>query len=405
MTDNDKPVNEESGDEENFADMLASSFAATPCLAPGDKVEAKILKISGEWIFLDTGRKGEGVIERKEFLDGEGNPTVREGDMVTAWFLSSHHNEMRFTTKVGGGVAGNAQLEDAWRSGIPVEGRVEKEIKGGFEVKIGGTVRAFCPYSQMGLKRIADPAAYVGQQLSFRITEYAEKGRNIVLSHRAVLEEQQQQEKERLKDTLQTGQLVTGTVTSLRDFGAFVDIGGVEGLIPMAEVGWGRVTDIRDALSEGQQVQVVIKQLDWDNNRISLSLRETLADPWEKAVMMYPEGSFHTGRVARLAQFGAFVTLGEGIDGLIHISRLGAGKRINHPREVLKEGEEVEVKVESVDRDNRRISLALAGVARAAEEEEATLASFRKSAVESSAQSLGSLGELLKARLEKGKKK
>ncbi|GFE57155.1 30S ribosomal protein S1 [Geobacter sp. AOG1] len=402
MTDNDKPVNEENNGEENFADLLAQSFAATPRLAPGDKVEAKVLKISGEWIFLDTGRKGEGVLERKELLDAEGNLTVREGDTVTAWFLSSHHNEMRFTTKVGGGVAGNAQLEDAWRSGIPVEGRVEKEIKGGFEVKLG-TVRAFCPYSQMGLKRVADAAVYVGQHLSFRITEYGEKGRNIVLSHRAVLEELQHQEKERLKAALQVDQTVTGTVTSLRDFGAFVDIGGVEGLIPMAEVGWGRVTDIRDALSVGQQVQVVIKQLDWDKDRISLSLRETLADPWEKAVMSYPEGSFHTGRVARLAQFGAFVTLGEGIDGLIHISRLGAGKRINHPREVLKEGEEVEVKVESVDRDNRRISLALAGVARAADEEEATLASFRKSAEESSAQSLGSLGELLKAKLEKGK--
>lgn len=403
MTDNDKPVNDENNGEENFADLLARSFAATPRLAPGDKVEAKVLKISGDWIFLDTGRKGEGVLERKELLDAEGNLTVREGDTVTAWFLSSHNNEMRFTTKVGGGVAGNAQLEDAWRSGIPVEGRVEKEIKGGFEVKLG-TVRAFCPYSQMGLKRVADAAVYVGQHLSFRITEYGEKGRNIVLSHRAVLEELQRQEKERLKAALQVDQTVTGTVTSLRDFGAFVDIGGVEGLIPMAEVGWGRVTDIRDALSVGQQVQVVIKQLDWDKDRISLSLRETLADPWEKAVVNYPEGSFHTGRVARLAQFGAFVTLGEGIDGLIHISRLGAGKRINHPREVLKEGEEVEVKVESVDRDNRRISLALAGVARAADEEEATLASFRKSAAESSAQSLGSLGELLKAKREKGKK-
>lgn len=403
MTDNDKPVNDENNGEENFADLLARSFAATPRLAPGDKVEAKVLKISGDWIFLDTGRKGEGVLERKELLDAEGNLSVREGDTVTAWFLSSHNNEMRFTTKVGGGVAGNAQLEDAWRSGIPVEGRVEKEIKGGFEVKLG-TVRAFCPYSQMGLKRVADAAVYVGQHLSFRITEYGEKGRNIVLSHRAVLEELQRQEKERLKAALQVDQTVTGTVTSLRDFGAFVDIGGVEGLIPMAEVGWGRVTDIRDALSVGQQVQVVIKQLDWDKDRISLSLRETLADPWEKAVVNYPEGSFHTGKVARLAQFGAFVTLGEGIDGLIHISRLGAGKRINHPREVLKEGEEVEVKVESVDRDNRRISLALAGVARAADEEEATLASFRKSAAESSAQSLGSLGELLKAKREKGKK-
>ena len=274
MTDNDKPVNEENNGEENFADLLAQSFAATPRLAPGDKVEAKVLKISGEWIFLDTGRKGEGVLERKELLDAEGNLTVREGDTVTAWFLSSHHNEMRFTTKVGGGVAGNAQLEDAWRSGIPVEGRVEKEIKGGFEVKLG-TVRAFCPYSQMGLKRVADAAVYVGQHLSFRITEYGEKGRNIVLSHRAVLEELQHQEKERLKAALQVDQTVTGTVTSLRDFGAFVDIGvHQDGLVHVSHLSQRFIKDPGEAVKVGEIVKVKVLSVDLQRKRIALSIKE-----------------------------------------------------------------------------------------------------------------------------------
>ncbi|KAF0221415.1 MAG: small subunit ribosomal protein [Geobacteraceae bacterium] len=197
--------------------------------------------------------------------------------------------------------------------------------------------------------------------------------------------------------------VVRGTVSSLQKFGAFVNIGSVEGLLPISEIGWGRVEDIRDALSVGQEVEVVVKKIDWENDKYSFSLKDTLADPWEKIAEQYPEGSFHAGKIARLTTFGAFVTLGEGVDGLIHISRLGAGKRINHPREVVKEGETIEVKVDAVDREQRRLSLSPAGAARAAEEEETTLAEFRRAAAEAP-KGMGTLGELLKAKLEKGKK-
>jgi small subunit ribosomal protein S1 len=390
-------------EEESFAELFEQSFKDQGRLEPGEKVTARVLKISGEWVFLNTGRKGEGFLDKKELLDGEGNLTVREGDTVTAWFLSSSNNEMRFTTKLGG-AAGQSQLEDAWRSGIPVDGCVEKEVKGGFEVKVAGSVRAFCPYSQMGLRRTDNPDAYVGRHLSFRITEYGEKGRNIVLSHRAILEEERQQQKEELRETLREGMTVKGTVTSIREFGAFLSIGSVEGLLPISEIGWGRVADINEVLTVGQELEVVVKQIDWENDRFSFSLRETQADPWEMVTHAFPEGSFHTGRVARLTNFGAFVTLAPGVDGLIHISRLGSGKRISHPREVLKEGETMEVKVESVDRENRRLSLALAGPARAAEEEEAVLDTFRRQAAVESGTSMGSLGDLLKAKQEKRKK-
>lgn len=395
---------EEATGEESFAELFERSFKGSGRLAPGERVEVRILKISGDWVFLDTGRKGEGVLEKKELLDGEGNLTVKEGDTITAWFLSSSNNEMRFTTRVGGsGSAGQAQLEEAWRSGIPVDGVVEKEVKGGFEVKIGGAVRAFCPFSQMALRRVENNADYLGKRLSFRVTEYGENGRNIVLSHRSVLEEEQLRQKEALKETLREGMVVRGTVTSLQKFGAFVNIGSVEGLIPVSEVGWGHVEDIREVLSVGQEVEVVVKRVDWENDKFSFSLKETQADPWERVAEAYPEGSFHTGKVARLAPFGAFVTLKEGVDGLIHISRLGGGKRINHPREVVKEGDTIEVKVDAVDRENRRLSLSLAGVARAAAEEEATLDAFRRQA-ESAPKGMGTLGELLMAKQAKGKK-
>jgi len=400
MTDRDDLLDET--EEESFADMLEQSLGSQGGrLAPGQKVSARVLKIGTEWLFIDTGHKGEGVVDLKEFLDPDGNPTVQEGDTVTVYFLSSSRGEMRFTTMIGGGAQGNAQLEEAWRSGVPVEGAVEKEIKGGFEVKLAGSARAFCPFSQMGLRRIENPESIIGNRLAFRITDYSERGRNIVVSRRVLLEEEQRRLREEAQAALSEGMTVTGTVTSIRDFGAFVDLGGIEGLVPVSEVAWSRVNDIREVLSSGQQVQVVVKAIDREKDRIFLSLKDALPDPWEKAAELYRDGSFHSGRVARLAQFGAFVTLSDGVDGLIHISRLGEGKRINHPRDVLKEGETVEVKVESFDRENRRISLALAGAARAASEEEETVARFKHQAGEAST-GMGTLGDLLSA---KGKRK
>jgi small subunit ribosomal protein S1 len=399
----DKDDMEKTNEEESFAEMLEQSLSEqSGRLEPGQKVTALILKISAEWLFIDTGQKGEGVVDLKEFIDLDGNVTVKEGDTIAAYFLSSSRGEMRFTTKIGGGTSGNAQLEEAWHAGVPVEGLVEKEIKGGYEIKLAGTVRAFCPYSQMSLRRTDNPESMIGTRLAFRITDYAENGRNIVVSRRVLLEEEQQRLKEEVQSSISEGMTVSGTVTSLQDYGAFVDIGGIEGLIPISEIGWSRVKDVREVLSVGQQLQVVIKVIDREKDRISLSLKDTLADPWEKVADMYPEGSFHTGSVARLAPFGAFVSLSDGVDGLIHISRLGAGKRINHPREVLKEGDTVEVKIESFDRANRRLSLTLAGAARSANEEEATLAEFRRQAAQAP-KGMGTLGELLLAKTKKKK--
>ena len=393
-------------DDGSFAELFEQSGKENKrWLEPGQKLTGKVLKIGTEWIFMDTGQKGEGVIERKEFLDIDGNLTVAEGDTISAYFLSSSHGEMHFTTRIGGGVSasGSTQLEQAWQAGVPVEGVVEKEIKGGYEIKLGGTARAFCPYSQIALRRVENPEALIGTRLTFRISEYAENGRNIIVSRRALLEEEQQRLKEEAQAGITVGMTVTGTVISLQDYGAFVDIGGLEGLLPISEIGWNRVKDVRDVLSVGQQLKVVVKSIDSEKDRISLSIKDTLADPWEQVIERYPEGSFHAGTVARLDTFGAFVTLSAGVDGLLHISKLGAGKRINHPREVVKEGEQIEVKIESIDRGNRRISLALAGPARVAAEEEATMTEFRRQADEAP-KGMGTLGEMMRPRIQRGKK-
>lgn len=388
--------------EEDFATMLEASLGgkATPKLQPGQKVRARVLAFSGDWVFLDVGQKGEGVLDRKEVLDGEGQPTVAVGDELEVYFLSRAGGELCFALRIGG-AAGRGELEEAWKSGIPVDGQVEKEIKGGFEVRLAGQTRAFCPFSQMGLRRTEAAEQWLGRTLPFRITQYGEQGRNIVVSHRAVLEEERERRREGLRDSLREGMKVRGVVTSLRDFGAFIDIGGVEGLLPVSEIAWGRVEDLREVLHEGQDIEVVIKSIDWAANRFSFSRRDTLADPWEQVSREFPEGSVHTGKVARLTPFGAFVTLGEGIDGLVHISRLGAGKRISHAREAVKEGQELSVRIEKIDREARRISLVLAGE----EAPEAAEVDFRAFLKQDGGANMGTFADLVKKPQDKKKRK
>lgn len=394
----DKHDFEESNEEENFADMLEQSLAGIQPLAPGQQVEATVLQIGDQWIFLDVGQKGEGVLDRRELADEEGQLNVAQGDRIKVFFLSRAGGELRFTTRLASGSAGAAQIEEAWRSGIPVDGRLEKEVKGGFEVRLAGGVRAFCPFSQLGLRRDDSSETAIGENRSFKVIQFGEQGRNVVVSHRAILEEERARQRETLRETLQEGMVVKGTVTSLRDFGAFIDIGGLEGLLPISEISYGRVENIEDVLHVGQELELAIKKLDWQADRFSFSLRDTQADPWSKVGTLYMEGSTHTGTVARLANFGAFVTLEEGVDGLIHISKLGGGRRINHPREVLEVGQQLLVTIEQVDREQRRISLAPAA-------DGAESAAPTRYVEKDTSGSMGTFADLLKGKFEKKGKK
>jgi len=388
---NDDEMNE---DEGSFAEMFEASLSTVgQQLEPGKKIEATILQIGSDWTFLDVGQKGEGVLSTAELLNNDGELQYAAGDTISAYFLSRAGGELRFTTKIGGSGSGTEQLENAYQSGIPVDGTIEKEIKGGFEVKLAGNVRAFCPFSQTGLRQ-AEPADLIGQSLSFKITQFSERGRNIVVSHRAILDEEREQLRVSLRETLKEGMVVKGTVTNIRDFGAFLDIGGIEGLLPISEISYGRVENIEEILSVGQELEVAVKRIDWDNNKFSFSLRDTQADPWNKVGSIYQVGKQYPGKVSRLAQFGAFVTLEDGIDGLLHISKLGEGKRIRHPQDVVSVGQQLQVVVEKIDQDERRISLALAGQQNEFEE-----TSYSDQAASSAG--LGTLGDLLKASQQK----
>lgn len=387
--------------EENFAELFEKTYKEPSRMEPGAKVEAAIVKITPEWALIEVGGKGEGYVDINELKDAEGNLIAGEGDKVRAYFLRSEEGEMRFTTRIGSGPAARAQIEDSFKNRLPVEGTIAREVKGGFEVNVGA-VRAFCPFSQTGTRRDEDKAEYIGKTLWFEVIEFT--GRNIVLSRKSIVEAERRERAEALKQTLHEGDRVKGTVTSLQKFGAFVDIGGIEGLLPISELAWSRTEKTSDLLSVGQPVEVMIKRLDWEGERISLSLKDVLPNPWDSAADNWPAGSYHKGRVSRLATFGAFVTLGDGVDGLIHISRLGNGeRRIGHPEEVLKVGQELEVKVESVDMAAKKISLVPADISRAEDEHTETLARYRGKD-DAAAPAMGSMGETLKRALEqKGK--
>ena len=384
---------------ETFAELFQDKAVSRTTLQPGSRVDATVVGISGDTIFLDAGGKSEGVLNAAELRNQAGELSVAPGDQVQVFFLAARGGEMLFTTRLGSGQTSSRELEEAFHASIPIEGKVTGEVKGGFSVAVAGQ-RGFCPYSQMDIRKIERAEDYIDRSFAFKVIEYGDQGRNVILSARAVLEEQRQQEREQLKDLLREGMQVRGTVTSIRDFGAFVDIGGVDGLIPIAELAWGQTDRVEDVLHHGQQVEVIIKRLDWDHERISLSLRETLANPWDTVTQRYPAGSVHQGTISRLTAFGAFVTLEPGIDGLLHISKLSVGKRIHHPREVVSVGQEMTVKIESVDVNQKR--LALAPEDAAAGEPAADAAPQQP--VGREAPSMGTLGDLLQRQMKKKKR-
>jgi small subunit ribosomal protein S1 len=387
--------------EESFESLLRRSVVPSFHINHGQMIETVVIKISKDWVFIDSGGKSEGHIVINEFKDDDGNITIKEGDKIQAYFLSSRNNERLFTTRLAIDKTDKDLLKEAYHSRIPIEGIVEKEIKGGFEIRIAGNTRAFCPYSQMGSHQVTESDKYIGRQLTFRIIEYGEKGRNIIVSNKAAIEEERRKQRDTLRESLKEGMIVSGEITSIRKFGAFVDVGGIEGLIPISEVSWDRVEDIGSVLSIGQKVDVYITKLDWDNERFSFSLKEVLPDPWTDIAHRYPEGSSHLGKVSRLTSFGAFVALESGVEGLLHVSELGKDKRINRPNEVLEMDQVIQVRISRVDEGRKRISLSILSNDEEFRQED----DYKRRLIEGgkgfSSGSFGMLGDLLKAKLEK----
>ena len=321
----------------------------------GQQIETEIVAISNDTIFLDLNSKSEGVLFKAELADESGNVSVKEGDKIKVFYLGEKNGEARFTTKISGQSADKSMIENAWKSGIPVEGVVEKEIKGGYEIKIGGT-RAFCPYSQMGGRKKDEETDWTGRHLVFKIQEYKNDGKNIVVSNRAILEEQRAKNLSDLESQIAVGTMVTGKITALHDYGAFVDLGGFQALLPVSEISRARVDDIKKVLSVGQEITAKVIKADWKNEKVSVSLKALEADPWDSVKEKFAEGDKVDGTIARVADFGVFVNLAPGIDGLVHVSELDVKKGTNLQK-VFKKGDKMSVVVQGVDAAAKRISL------------------------------------------------
>jgi len=343
---------------EDFASLFESGDYDREAVVRRDtRVEGPVVSIGEEWVFVDIGAKTEACMAREELIDENGVLTAKTGEIVTGYVVSIKEGEIILSRKMTAAASEDA-IRSAYRSGIPVEGQVISERKGGYAVSVFGK-QAFCPFSQIDFPPIADGAEYINRKYFFRIARYEEGGRNIVLSRRSLLEEERERKVASLRESLRVDDVLQGVVTRATQFGAFVDLGGIDGLIPISELAWDRVANVSDVVSAGESVKVKIIDLDWPNKRISLSRKRAMQDPWDTVSSRYEEQRIVDGIVTRLMNFGVFVQLEPGVEGLIHISNLGVGRRISHPREVVSEGDHVRVRILSIEPQSRRIGLEL----------------------------------------------
>ena len=346
---------------DDFAAMLGAGPVKLTYVNPGDKVSATVVAVGTEAVFVELGGKTEGAIDRSELLDSEGELSVSVGDIVEA-FVVSVSDGIKLSKGIGKGSENAALIEHAHTQGIPVLGTVSATNKGGYEVEIAGT-RAFCPFSQIDIQPTEEPDVHLGQSYQFLITKVEEEGRNVVVSRRRLQEQERERQAVETIEAIAPGAVFEGIVSRVADFGAFVDLGGVDGLVHVSELSYARMDHPSEMLSVGDTVRAVVVSAhdlhDPKNRRIGLSMKQLQEDPWMAAIREIHVGVTLTGVVARLEGFGAFVEIGTGVDGLVHVSEVAPGRRINHPKEVLSVGDEVQVQVIKVDPQKRQIGLSI----------------------------------------------
>ncbi len=338
--------------EQSFEEMFESSMQE---LNVGDVVLGTIVQVTDDHVVVDVGYKSEGVIPLYEFKDEEGKIDIKVGDEVDVLFERRENDS---------GLIGlskeKADRQKIWGSleeGAVVEGKIVGRIKGGLTVDIG--INAFLPGSQVDLRPVRNLEKLLGASFDFKIIKLNKRRGNIVLSRRVLLEEQRESMRSDTLETLSEGQEVEGIVKNLTDYGSFIDLGGIDGLLHITDMSWGRVNHPSDVLSVGEKIKVKILKYDRERERVSLGLKQITPDPWLEVESVYPVGGKVQGKVVSLTDYGAFVELEDGVEGLIHVSEMSWTKRIKHPNKILTVGDEVETVVLALDIPNRRISLGL----------------------------------------------
>jgi small subunit ribosomal protein S1 len=325
----------------------------------GDVVTGMIVAITDDTVVVDIGFKTEGMIPRSEFTDRQGKVTVKVGDEVDV--LVEHFDEMLGEVRLSRERAAKMRvwevLETAFRDNAPVRGKVLERVKGGLTVDIG--VRAFLPGSLVDMRPTRRLEDYVGEEVEARIINFDRRRANVVLSRKAILEEQVSVQKDETLAHLEEGTIVTGVVKNITDYGVFIDLGGIDGLLHVTDISWGRVGHPSEYFKVGDECKVVVLRVDKDKERVSLGYRQRFEDPWTHVEARYPVGKKIPGKVTNVVDYGAFVELEEGVEGLIHVSEMSWTKKVKNPKAVLKSAQEVEVVITEVDIDKRRLSLSL----------------------------------------------
>uniref|UniRef100_I2Q1Y8 Ribosomal protein S1 n=1 Tax=Desulfovibrio sp. U5L TaxID=596152 RepID=I2Q1Y8_9BACT len=352
--------------EGEFAALMEASLAERGGeISVGDRITGPVIAVTDTTVVVDTGTKLDGVADKSEFLDENGALTISEGEAVTLYVVSVRGDEVALS-KALTGQGGAEALLAAFEAGVPVEGKVTASRKGGFDVDILHR-RAFCPVSQIDLAFTENPEVHVGQTYTFLITTFERDGKNIVVSRRKLQEQERAESELRFLESVNPGDVIPAVVTRFAAFGAFVEVApGLEGLVHLSELSWSRAEKAEDAVDLGQAVTVKVLSFDRDKKgrpRISLSIKQAGPDPWDTVGEKFAAGDRVEGKVTRLADFGAFVEIAPGIEGLIHVSEMSHVRRIAKPSDVVSPGETVTVAVKDVDLSKRRISLSLKEVA------------------------------------------
>ena len=336
--------------------LMATCEESVKDFEPGTILEGKVVGVVGDDVLVDIGYKSEGVINVNEF---EGSEAVKAGDAVEVLLEAVEDDSglIVISKRKADRIRGWEKVINQYREGDTVTGRVMRKIKGGLLVDIG--VPVFLPASQVDLRRPADIADYIDQTIRCKILKIDEARRNIVVSRRRLLEEEREKQKEKLMAEIETGQLRKGVVKNITDFGAFVDLGGIDGLLHITDMSWGRVSHPSEIVAIDQEIEVVVLAINKQEEKIALGLKQKTPSPWEKVEEKYPVGSRVRGTVVNIMPYGAFVKLEEGIEGLVHISEMSWTRRVNHPSEMVAIGDVIEVVVLGINKEKEEISLGM----------------------------------------------
>lgn len=348
------------GQDEDFETLLNEMKDRERRFRVGEVVPGKIVKVLNNAALVDIGFKSEGLVELDEFVrDENGQVQIHPGDELLVFIedLEDDNGYLQLSKEKADRLKIWDEIADVYEKGAVIEGSVVDRVKGGLVVDIG--VKAFLPASQIGLVPVKDFDSFVGQSVKCRIVKFNKRRGNIVLSRRSVLEQERDSRKSEMLSTLDEGQVVEGIIKNVTDYGVFVDLGGIDGLLHVTDISWGRAENPQRMFRVGDPIKVRILKYDREKQRVSLGLKQLSEDPWTNVPMKYPSGSVVTGKVVSLTNYGAFVSLEDGVEGLIHISEMSWNKKVKSPSKLLAPGQEVKAKVLEVDVENKKISLGM----------------------------------------------